>query len=330
MVDRDNRTVAILAQSAVSKIVTRQLAYDAVRQAFEAVANEQAKVYPVAFGQGFRAGESYGVKMGADESSRTVGLKIGSYWPGNAMFGLPAHGSTIILINPETGFPQAIVAAAYLNGFRTAAANAIAVDYLARKDASILGVIGAGHQAEHEIRAIREVRKLSLIRISTRSESRAQWLANRLVNIDTPIEFVTAEQAVRGSDIVTTVTPSTEALVRSDWVAPGTHLSAMGADSRGKQELDTALVARARWFADLPSQSITIGEFQHAFAAGIIESAEQICPLGRVTQQAGLGRTNNEDITVFDSSGIAIQDLSMAREVLDEADQRGLLVHVEL
>jgi ornithine cyclodeaminase len=322
--------VAIISQTTAREIVTRQLAYDAIRKGFEAVANEQTKVYPIVFGQGFVADESFGVKMGADESSQTVGLKIGSYWPRNGQKGLPAHGSTIVLINPANGFPEAIISAAYLNGFRTAAANAIAVDFLARPEASVLGVIGAGHQAEHEVRAILEVRALSRIKINTRSQQRAEWLSGQLADLDIPIDYVTAEAAVRGSDIVTTVTPSTQALVKSDWVEPGTHLSAMGADNRGKQELDTALVARARWFADLPAQSVVIGEFQHAFAAGIIPSADQILPLGKVTQQANLARKNAEEITIFDSSGIAIQDLSIARRVLDEAKHRGLVAYVEL
>jgi ornithine cyclodeaminase/alanine dehydrogenase-like protein (mu-crystallin family) len=326
----DTGLVAIISQTTVREIVTRQLAYDAIRKGFEAVANGQTKVYPIAFGQGFEADETYAVKMAAVESSRTVGLKIGSYWPRNGQQGLPAHGSTIVLINPTNGFPEAIISAAYLNGFRTAAANAIAVDFLARPEASVLGVIGAGHQAEHEIRAILEVRALSRIKIHTRSQQRAEWLAGQLADLDIPIEFVTAEAAVRGSDIVTTVTPSTQPLVKLDWVEPGTHLSAMGADNRGKQELDTALVARARWFADLPAQSVVVGEFQHAFAVGIIPSADQILPLGKVTQQANLARKNAEEITIFDSSGIAIQDLSIARRVLDEAEHRGLVTYVEL
>jgi ornithine cyclodeaminase/alanine dehydrogenase-like protein (mu-crystallin family) len=321
----DPGLVALVSQATVKEIVTRQLAYDAIRRGFEAVANGQAKVFPVAFGQGFHAGESFAVKIGADESGQTVGLKIGSYWPRNGQQGLPAHGSTIVLLDPANGFPEAIISAAYLNGFRTAAANAIAVDFLARPEASVLGVIGAGHQAEHEIRAILEVRAISRIKVSTRSPERAAWLSEQLADLTVPIEFVTAEAAVRGSDIVTTVTPSTRPLVMSDWVEPGTHLSAMGADSRGKQELDTALVARARWFADLPAQSVAVGEFQHAFAAGIIPSVDQILPLGMVTQHANLARDNAEEITLFDSSGIAIQDLSIARRVLDEAKQRGLV-----
>ena len=323
-------TVAIVAESVVRKLISRRMAYEAIRTAFESVANHQAEVFKVAFARGFNANESYGVKMGADAASNNLGLKIGSYWPGNAEQGLPAHGSTIVMIDPDTGFPEAIVGAAYLNGFRTAAADAIAVDYLSRKNASVLGVIGAGHQAEHEIRAISEVRELDKIKIFTRSKKRAAWMAGRIEDMDTAITFTTAEQAVRGSDIICTVTPSTEAIVLSEWVAEGTHISAMGSDGRGKKELDTGIIARARWFADLPEQSIGIGEFQHAYAEGIISSPSEICPIGLVTQNIAAGRKSESEITVFDSSGIAIQDLSIARLVLDAAAEQGVLNRVEI
>jgi len=323
-------TVAIVSESVVRKLITRRMAYEAIRTAFESVANHQAEVFKVAFARGFNANESYGVKMGADAASNNLGLKIGSYWPGNAEQGLPAHGSTIVMIDPATGFPEAIVGAAYLNGFRTAAADAIAVDYLARKNASVLGVIGAGHQAEHEIRAISKVRELESIKIFTRSEKRARWMTGRLKDLDTAINFTTAEQAVRGSDIICTVTPSKEAIVLADWVEDGSHISAMGSDGRGKKELDTAIMAGARLYADLPEQSVEIGEFQHAFAEGIISSPGEICPIGLVTQDLAAGRTNESEITVFDSSGIAIQDLSIARLVLDAATEQGVVNRVEI
>ncbi|MEJ8566474.1 ornithine cyclodeaminase family protein [Elongatibacter sediminis] len=323
-------TVTVVPESAIREIVTRENAYEAVKKAFEAIAEDRAEVFPVTFGTGLAPQDVFGVKAGADSAGATVGLKIGSYWPDNGQHDLPAHGSTIILLDPDTGFPMAILGAAYLNGFRTAAANAIAVDYLARKDASVLGVIGAGHQAEHEIRAVAAVRALSRIRIHTRSTGRAEWMARQLDDIDIPFEFTSAQQAVEGADIIATVTPSTQPIVRSEWVAAGAHVCAMGADSKGKQELDTDLVARARWFADLPAQSVAIGEFQHAFAAGIIPSADTICPLGRVTRQPDLGRRDDEEITVFDSSGIAIQDLSVARAMLELARERGLGSTVEL
>jgi len=321
--------LAIISEATVRKIVTRQLAFDAVREAYEAVALDHAQVFEVAIGTGLNSGEAFALKSGKISDPPMVGLKCGTYWAGNYEKGLPAHGSTTLFLDPESGFPQVLVNASYLNGFRTAAGNAIAVSSLARPDSAVLGVIGAGHQAEHEIRAVAEVRPLSMIKISTRSQARRSWMAGRLKDVDIDIRFTSAEEAARGSDILVTVTPSESPLVRNEWIEEGTHISAMGADDVGKHELDTAILKRARLFAEYPPQSIQIGEFQHAFEEGIITSADEICTLGSVTLGESPGRTTQEEITVFDSSGIAIQDLAVARAVLEAAQDMGEVQHIE-
>lgn len=321
--------LAIISEKTVRKILTRQLAFDTVRAAFEAVATDRARVFDVVIGTGLHNGEAFAIKSGIDNEHELVGFKCGTYWAGNFDLGLPAHGSTILLLDPETGFPKALVNASYLNGYRTAAANAIAVSSLARSDAAVVGIIGAGHQAEQEIRAVAEVRALSLIKISTRSEVRASWIADRLKDIDIDIRFTSAEDAVRGSDIVITVTPSESPLVRDEWIGEGTHISAMGADDKGKHELDTAILKRASLFADYPQQSIIIGEFQNAYHDGLINSANDICALGLVTLGKSPGRISDTQITVFDSSGIAIQDIAMAGAIFDAAQQINQIQYID-
>jgi ornithine cyclodeaminase len=321
--------LAVVSEETVRKIVTRQLAFDAVRAAFEAVAVGRSRVFDVVIGTGLKDGEAFAIKSGIDSVNELVGFKCGTYWAGNNDRGLPAHGSTILLLDPATGFPQALVSASYLNGYRTAAANAIAVSFLARSDATVLGVIGAGHQAEQEIRAVAEVRALSLIKISTRSEARASWIADRLQDVDIDIRFTSAEDAVRDSDIVTTVTPSRSPLVRDDWIRDGTHISAMGADDRGKHELDTGILKRASLFADYPKQSVVIGEFQHAYDDGLIASTDEIRALGSVTLGQSPGRTSESEITVFDSSGIAIQDLAAATAIFQAARETNQVQYID-
>jgi ornithine cyclodeaminase len=321
--------LAVIGESAVRRIVTRQLAFDAVRDAFESVAAGDSQVFDVVIGTGLRSGEIFGIKSGTDRRNQLVGFKCGSYWAGNAEKDLPAHGSTVVLLDPETGFPQVLINASLLNGYRTAAADAIAVSVLARPDASVLGVIGAGHQAEHEIRAVAAVRDLRLIKVFTRSQSRARWLAGELKDIAIDIRFTSAEEAVRGSDIVVTVTPSRVPLVEDKWIAAGTHVSAMGADAMGKNELETGVLKRARLFAEYPPQSIRIGEFQHAHREGLIGSEDAVCALGLVTLGKSAGRVSDSDITVFDSSGMAIQDLAVAAAVLDGARREGLIEYIE-
>ncbi len=321
--------LAVISEATVRKIVTRQLAFDAVREAFEAVSGDRARVFDVAIGNGLNSGEAFAIKSGSYADNELVGFKCGTYWAGNFDKGLPAHGSTILLLDPDTGFPQVLVNASYLNGYRTAAGNAIAVSSLARSDATVLGVIGAGHQAEHEIRAVAEVRALSLIKIFTRSEARASWIGDRLVDVDIDIRFMSAEDAVRGSDIVVTVTPSQSPLVWNEWIEEGTHISAMGADDKGKHELDTAILKHARLFADYPQQSINIGEFQHAYDDGLIDSVDDICALGSVTRGESPGRISDTEVTVFDSSGIAIQDLTVAGTIFEAAQEMDEIQHID-
>ncbi len=321
--------LAVISEKTVRKIVTRQLAFDAVRAAFEAVAVDRSQVFDVVIGTGLSNGEAFAIKSGIDGENELVGFKCGTYWAGNNDKGLPAHGSTILLLDPETGFPQVLVSASYLNGYRTAAADAVAVSSLARSDAAVLGVIGAGLQAEQEIRAVAEVRALSLIKISTRSETRASCIADRLKDMDIDIRLTSAEEAVRDSDIVVTITPSESPLVRDEWIGEGTHISAMGADDYGKYELDTAILKRARLFADYPRQSIVIGEFQHAYNDGLINSVDDICALGLVTLGKSPGRNSATEITVFDSSGIAIQDLAVAGAIFAAAQQMSQIQHID-
>jgi ornithine cyclodeaminase/alanine dehydrogenase-like protein (mu-crystallin family) len=176
---------------------------------------------------------------------------------------------------------------------------------------------------------VAEVRALSLIKISDLSEKRASLIADRLQDVDIDIRFTSAEEAVRGSDIVITVTPSESLVVRDEWVGEGTHISAMGADDKGKHELDTAILKRASLFADYPKQSVIIGEFQHGYDDGAIKSVNDICALGLVTLGKAPGRISDTQITVFDSSGIATQDLMVAGAVFKAAQKMGQIQYID-
>ncbi len=311
--------LTVIPESLVRSIATLDLAFMAVSKAFEAAAQNETQLMPVVFADGGQAGSSFGVKGATHLNAQLLGLKVGSYFPDNRQHGLPSHGSTTLLLNAETGLPQALISAGYLNGLRTAAANAIAVEHLARRDAKILGVLGAGHQAEFEIRAVAHQRNLDAIKVWSRSTDTAEHLQSRLQDLPVEVMVVpTRRDAVVDSDIITTVTPSREALLERDWVGAGTHISAMGADMIGKQELDPGLIVQASCFADLPDQAIRIGEFQHAAKQAAITAAD-ITPIGKVICGAHPGRDNSEEITIFDSSGIAPQDLHVAAAVVQEA-----------
>ena len=315
--------LTVISEATVRDVITLDLAYAAVSDALAAVASEHAKILPVVIADGGAPGALFGVKTATHLSAGLLGLKVGSYFPHNHGIGIPNHGSTTLLLDATTGLPKALVSAGYLNGLRTAAANAVAVDCLAREDSTVLGVLGAGHQAEFEIRAVANRRSLKHVKVWSRDPERAAELCRRLADLSLDIRVAeTRKDAVVGSDMLTTVTPSKEILVEADWIAPGTHVSAMGSDTKGKQEIDPQLMTIASGFADLPVQSARIGEFQHAVAMGLMDTAD-IVPIGDVLRGRHRGRTSRDQITMFDSSGVAAQDLHVAAAVLTAAQARG-------
>lgn len=314
-----------VVEEAVSKaLVDEDLALESARSAFTASVTG-GTVYPVVVAPVTGDGHRFTVKSGASGTEAVI--KIGSYWPGNDAHGLSNHGSTVVLLHPDTGRVAAVVEAAAGNAFRTAAADALAVQTLAREDSRVLAVVGTGHQALYETRAAVRVRDFDTVLVAGRRPQAAQTRADELRELlaasgtgssgtgDLVVEATGIEDAVRRADVVVTATNAKEPVIRAEWVRPGTHISAMGADGSGKQELDPGLYEAAALFCDLPDQSRAIGEYSHA------PDSVEITALGSVLTGDAPGRTDDEQITVFDSSGFALQDLAFAQAIL-AADER--------
>lgn len=320
--------LTIVSEDAVRRVATRPLVLEAVRAALVSAAHGDGTVLPVVLGVDPAGGGSFGIKAGYASAPPTMGFKYGSYFPCNRERGLPSHGSTTMLVDPETGIPKAVVNAGYLNGLRTAAADAAAVDVLADPTAQTLGVIGAGAQAQFEVRAIAEVRPLRAVRIWNRDPLAAERLRSSLADLPVEVSVTGRAEAITSADIIVTATASREPLVMAGEVKPGAHISAMGADQTGKQELDPALVAGCGLFADLREQSLRIGEFQHAVREGFVRAGE-IRLIGDAIADPKSYVRSDDRITIFDSSGIALQDLYVAQAVLTAAEQQGLVHAVD-
>ncbi len=289
-------------------LVTHELAYNAMHQALIAAVAEGAATFPVVHGHGSDPDNRFTVKSAAD--AELAGLKVGSYFPSNDVAGLPRHSSIIFLFDQTKGRIGAVIEGSRLNGYRTAAADAVATDALARPDAETLAIFGTGHQAEFEVAAVAQVRDLKRILVVGRAQGRVTEFAERLRGHGLECQPSDAESACRAADIIVTATTSREPLFEADWVKPGTHVSSMGSDAPGKQELPPALFERARLFCDLPEQARRIGEFQHAG-----EGAE-LTAIGEVLKGDVPGRLSPEDVTIFDSSGISIQDLYIGHAIV--------------
>lgn len=290
----------------------------AIAEAFEAEGAGRSAVFPVARGTGSDPTHIMAVKSGRDGSTNLIGVKVASYVPSNRKRGLASHTSTTLLIDDETAEVLAVVEAGYLNGMRTAAANAVAVRALARPDANILGVIGLGAQAVFEVEAVCQVRQIDKIYVASRSPASNEAFRQAVhARTGRSVSIVDLEETVRLANILVTVTPSTEPLFEANWVQPGTHISAMGADNVGKMELPAELVARSTLVMDLPSQAIVLGEAQHVVRLGLVSSDMLLeRSLGAVLCGRIAGRQSANEITIFDSSGIAVQDVAAAHAAL--------------
>ena len=234
----------IISETLAQELVSIEDAIEAVAATFIAMEQGKARNYPVVREVVGYADAVYGVKAGGDISAPFLGLKAGGYWPHNLPRGLTNHQSSTLMFDPETGRAQALVSANYLTGVRTGAASALATRVLARKDATVLGIIGTGGQSVHQLRAAAQVRGLTRVHAWDPMPENVARFAAAVTALGLEYVAETTPQAVaEAADIIITVTPSQKPILQKDWIRPGTHISAMGADTKGKQELDPALVA---------------------------------------------------------------------------------------
>lgn len=315
----------IVPEALIAGLVSPEDAFSAVEGTFAAMARGDAYNFPVVR-EALGEGRQYGFKSGLDRAGAMLGVKAGGYFPGNAARGMINHQSSVFLFDPDTGRPVAMVGGNLLTALRTAAASAISIDRLARKDAKVLGMIGAGHQAAFQLRAAARVRAFERVIGWNYHPDMLDRLAAVAAELGLPFEAVPLERMIE-ADVIVTITSSPAASLMSAHVSPGTHLACMGTDTKGKQEVEPALMARATVFCDEVAQSVTIGEAQHAVASGLLAEGA-ITTLGQVLTGAHPGRTSAAEITLFDGTGVGLQDLAVADVALRRARERGQGIEV--
>jgi len=300
-------------------------AFAAVAEVFRQTAGGAARNFPVVR-EALGGGRQYGFKSGLGPDA--LGVKAGGYFPGNAARGITNHQSVVTLFDPQTGRPEAMIGGNLLTALRTAAAAAVSIEALARPEARVLGIVGAGHQAAFQLRAAARVRSFERVIGWNRTPARLAGLAAVAAELGLPFEAVPPER-LREAEVIVTVTSSTTWTLGIEHVAPGTHLACMGTDTIGKQEVEPRLVARTRVFTDEAAQAATLGEAQHAVAQGLLDPA-RITPLGAVLAGDAPGRESADQITLYDGTGIGLQDIAVAARVLSLARDRGLAIPVEI
>ena len=254
--------------------------------------------------------------------SAAVGAKLVTVFHGNHRKGLPSHLATVVLLDPETGALLAVLDGRYITEARTAAVSAVSVRRLARPDASVLAVIGSGVQARSHIDAIDRVRVLTEIRIWSPTRAHREALAREVATSTAAAVRVTddAAGAVRGADIIALTTASREAVVDDGDVAPGAHVCAVGACRPDQREMPTALVARARVFVDSRAAALVeAGDLLLPIREGAITDAHIAGELGALVAGRIEGRRRDDEVTLFKSLGMAVEDVTAARLAYERA-----------
>ncbi|MCA0848074.1 iminosuccinate reductase BhcD [Salipiger thiooxidans] len=318
----------IVPEREIADLMTREAAFSAVEQVFAAMAAGDAYNFPVVREAIGHEDALYGFKGGFDRAGLTLGLKAGGYWPHNLETrGMINHQSTVFLFDPDTGKAKAMVGGNLLTALRTAAASSVSIRHLAREDAKVIGMVGAGHQATFQLRAALEQRDFDKVIGWNLHPEMLPNLEKVAAEAGLPFEAVGLE-GMRAADVIISITSSFDAILTAEHVAPGTHIACMGTDTKGKREVSPALLAKATVFTDEVAQSVSIGEAQHAVAQGLIREAE-ISQLGAVINGAHPGRRSAEEITLFDGTGVGLQDLAVAAAVVDLAVEKGIAIEVD-
>ncbi len=345
--------IRVLNQQEIVSVLDMQSVIEAVKKAFFYKSHSQAEVYPLICKM-YENGGEFDIKSGECSGTDVFGLKLVCGFPENVSLGLPRSNGMIVVYDLHHGLVQGIVDGVYITRIRTGAAGGIGASYLARKNSKVLMILGAGRIVPAEIAATLEVMEEieKVIICNPRHPEKAEQLAgnikkqleDKFISLykgrphydemmkKTDIEFIaeaSVQKACEQADIIITATNAREAVIQSDWIRPGTHLSCMGSDMPVKQEIDERLIARASLFADDIEQVTTVGECKIAYKKSLIKK-EQITEIGKVIAGEHPGRRNDEEITVFDSTGIAIQDLLTADTAIRISKEKKIGLEIEL
>jgi ornithine cyclodeaminase len=324
--------VLCLSAADVAGVLTLESCIPAIERVFASYALKRSHVFLVIRERVPGTSGIFGVKSGFDRDQGLLGLKAGGFWADNRGRGLAAHQSVILVFDPATGVPRAVVDANVITRLRTGAVGAIAARALAPVPSTVAAVVGCGAQGEIQTRALRwALPHIQEVRCVDAVPASVGGYLDALKDLDVRIRAVdSVEEAVRGADVVVTTTPSWEPVVADAWVGTKVHITAIGADTRGKQELEPEIFRRARVVVDDWTQAREIGESQHAFRLGWLTEETLYAELGDLCAGRKHGRGDYAGVTIFDATGIALQDLAAAGLAMDLAVARGIGQWVEI
>lgn len=340
--------VKVLNQEVIEKTLDMKQVIEAVEKVYKLKSQSKADVWPMVFHEFEPGVADMDIKSGYLTDAEIYGLKLVSWYGDNEKKGLPALIGTTLVFDMTTGAPIGLLSAEHVTGMRTGAAGAIGAKYLARGGSENFLMVGTGHQASFQIAAtLIAMNNIKKVRIyDPMNFEKAQELEGKIKDIlrdkflchyeetdiydeiknklDVDFEAVDSiEDAVKLSDVIITATPSRNPMIMKEWVKPGTHISCIGSDMSGKQEIDERIFGIARVFVDDHNQAKNVGETEIPAKKGIIKD-DNISEIGDLIIGKLSGRVDENDITIFDSTGIALQDLMVSKLALDTAKAKNL------
>ena len=274
-----------------------------------------------------------GLMPGMSGSPAALGLKVVTVFPGNHGTQYDSHQGLVVLFDTEHGLPTAILDASEVTAIRTAAASGVATELLARQDATELAILGSGVQARTHLESMLEARPFQRVRVySPTEENRLIFAERESERHGIPVEAVSsAEDAARDASVICTVTSAREPVLQGAWIAPGTHVNAAGSSVKSTRELDTDAVVRARLFVDRRESTLNeAGDFLFPKNEGAIDDTHIVGEIGEILLGEVAGRESDDEITLFKSLGLAVEDLVSAHYVLERARAEGVGVSVPL
>lgn len=340
----------VIDQAGVEQLLDMKNVIGLVERAYTLKEQKEASLFPVVFHEFAPGKADMDIKSGHLTGANIFGLKLVSWFGDNPAKNLPALVGFVMVLDSNTGVPKGMMSGAPITLMRTGAAGGIGAKYLARPESENLLLVGSGHLAAYEIMAtlmtMKHIKKVTVYNANSyeRAASFCQTVKDKLKEkflapyqadqelynalLDRiNIEFVATDDiraATEEADIIITATPSRKPIIMKEWVKPGTHFSCVGADMEGKQEIDENLFAVARVFVDDVAQAVNVGETKVAVKKGLLAKEGIVAEIGSVILGLTPGRLSDQDITIYDSTGISLQDLITADYILKQAEEKGI------
>jgi alanine dehydrogenase len=315
--------VLYLTQDEVKQVLDMKNAFEAVENGFREMGNKAIEMPPRVY---LHFPKGVLIAMPAYMPNlHAAGTKLVTVHPGNKKdYNLPAVQAKIVINNPDNGSPLAIMDGTYITALRTGAAGAVGIKYLSREDAEVVGLCGLGVQGRSQIMGLMLVRpKIKKVKIYDIIPEAIEPFIKDMKAMYPKTEFTpakSAEEATKGSDIIITCTPSPTPFIKGEWLKKGAHVSAIGADTAAKRELETSVIKTVtKRVVDFMPQAFVVGDFANPKEEGVISEKDIYAEIGEIVAGHKKGRTNSDEITLYKATGLAIQDVGTGVKVYELA-----------